>query len=1004
MEELVLKKVDVAEQLLHTLAAHTLSGITAAQLAEALQIERSTASRYLNELVKAERAQKVVGRPVRYLPVDAGKRLQGERDVSVGLPRTPSAPIPARAESLQNSADPQQPLLDTRSTASDSEQQLHDSQHTRHNAQQMSSDQLSREVNPEGLQPPQQSKPKHDNNNSLLSKLSQAVIGAGESLKPVLEEALPALFYPPNGLPILLFGETGVGKSFLARKLYDIAVEQKRLKEAAPFVAFNCAEYAHNPELLMGQLFGVKKGAFTGATSDRIGLVERAHGGILFLDEIHRLPPSGQEMLFYLIDQGMFRRLGEASLERHASIRLIGATTELPQDVLLPTLYRRFSVKLTLPPLRKRTRSEREALLTHFLQHEATQMGVPLSISPESRAMLLSYTCPGNIGQLQSDVQIACARAFLRRLNHREQRVTITSRDIPSTVQSSGTSYSPSEERHATPVVETARIEANAETMPLPNVYELLTERERALHKRGAGPVQTAQALQEVVDEYVQTLFNTSRNQDGHVLDDMRLVNEQLLQTIREAATHINDDLPTPLTVHQIAAIALHTQNMLRRPGSSARYGDLPQIAPVSAAYQKAAQKLTAFLEHRLNVKLPARETDLLGLLLAPPAQHVTKTSRVAVLVVTHGDAAASSMADVTNALLGNAIIHAVDMPLSQSTSIAYRRIAKKIARIESGAGVLMLVDIGSLVSMGEALSQELGKPIKTLAHVNLPMVIEAGRKAMLPENDLQTVADSAAHVLRSPFAYFAQPFSASEEAGDDGEKDKQRLIATVCLTGEGAAVSLEDWLRKQLAESDTDADVLVRSVRIDPESRQSPLLEHLAKEYKLIAVVGTVPPNLEGVPYIPIWELLQSDGTARLERLLKRTRGPITAPRTASLQVADIPALIEQGLSETVQHFNPRSFCQLLANEMGPVRDHFGWEPERELGIWMHLGIVTDKLLQQQLTGSDQEQPTPPPLKKIDITETDIAVWRPVLARIAEQHEVTFPDDAAENMARLAK
>lgn len=90
-----------------------------------------------------------------------------------------------------------------------------------------------------------------------------------------------------------------------AEVMYSFAKEIGRIKRNAPFVTFNCADYANNPQLLMSQLFGVKKGAYTGADKDRMGLVEKADGGILFLDEVHRLPPEGQEMLFYLIDKGL---------------------------------------------------------------------------------------------------------------------------------------------------------------------------------------------------------------------------------------------------------------------------------------------------------------------------------------------------------------------------------------------------------------------------------------------------------------------------------------------------------------------------------------------------------------------------------------------------------------------------------------------------------------------------------------------------------------------------
>ena len=115
--------------------------------------------------------------------------------------------------------------------------------------------------------------------------------GAKQSLSIPIERAKAAIIYPPRGLHTLLLGQTGVGKSLFAEQMYEYAREENILGEDAPFIRFNCADYANNPNLLTAQIFGVKKGTFTGAEMDREGLLKKAHNGIFFLDEVHRLPP-----------------------------------------------------------------------------------------------------------------------------------------------------------------------------------------------------------------------------------------------------------------------------------------------------------------------------------------------------------------------------------------------------------------------------------------------------------------------------------------------------------------------------------------------------------------------------------------------------------------------------------------------------------------------------------------------------------------------------------------
>ena len=146
------------------------------------------------------------------------------------------------------------------------------------------------------------------------------LIGAEDSLKTQVEQAKAAVIYPPNGLHTLIVGQTGVGKTLLAHMMFEYGKEVGRFATNAPFVTFNCADYYNNPQLLISHIFGHIKGAFTGADKSVPGLIESANEGILFLDEIHRLPPEGQEMIFYFMDTGTFNRLGETKRERTASV------------------------------------------------------------------------------------------------------------------------------------------------------------------------------------------------------------------------------------------------------------------------------------------------------------------------------------------------------------------------------------------------------------------------------------------------------------------------------------------------------------------------------------------------------------------------------------------------------------------------------------------------------------------------------------------------------------
>lgn len=251
------------------------------------------------------------------------------------------------------------------------------------------------------------------------------MIGYDGGLKAQIHQAKAAVSYPPNGLHTLIIGPSGSGKTFLAENMYHYAVQQGLLAPDAPFVSFNCADYADNPQLLNSQLFGYVRGAFSGANATKDGLVQKADGGILFLDEIHRLSGEGQEMLFYLLDKGSYRRLGDSGPARKVNVRLIAATTSSPESALLLTFRRRIPIVISMPGIADRPMAERFAVLQSIFAGEYKKIDRKLVVEREAVRILLQYDCPGNIGQMQSDIQVCCANAFLESVSKQQDTVYI---------------------------------------------------------------------------------------------------------------------------------------------------------------------------------------------------------------------------------------------------------------------------------------------------------------------------------------------------------------------------------------------------------------------------------------------------------------------------------------------------------------------------------------------------------------------------------------------------
>lgn len=257
----------------------------------------------------------------------------------------------------------------------------------------------------------------------------EEIIGANGSLKEAIDQIKTAVLYPHNGLPILLMGVSGSGKTFLAEKIYEYAKEQQVIESNAPFIAYNCAQYFNNPELLSSALFGHTKGAFTGADHEHNGLIEKADGGILFLDEVHRLSEEGQEKLFTFMDTGEFSPMGDTSIRRKANVRLIFATTENVYSAFLPTFLRRLPVIVTLPKFQNRPQSERLRLIDSFFITESSILDKELQVSYQMIDFLLNSDLEGNVGKIKNIIKYACGNAYVHQKN--SQTIFVRLKDLP---------------------------------------------------------------------------------------------------------------------------------------------------------------------------------------------------------------------------------------------------------------------------------------------------------------------------------------------------------------------------------------------------------------------------------------------------------------------------------------------------------------------------------------------------------------------------------------------
>lgn len=786
------------------------SGVDAGEVATALGIWRNDASAELKKLFDSGKLDRIGKKPVRYFPA--------------------LAPVDGRAETAGKTDSPPTPI-------------------------------------------PQSPGPQ---------KAFGNVIGADRSLKKQVDMAKSAVLYPPNGLHMLITGESGVGKSLLAEEIWRFRNEYLRDGEPEkPFVAFNCAEYADNPQLLQSYLFGHVKGAFTGAGTDRDGLVKQADGGILFLDEIHRLSQSGQEMFFMLLDKGIYRRLGETQ-SHHVNLTIIGATTEDISQQMLQTFRRRMPVLIQLPPLAKRPLDERVDLIRYFLMQEASRLHMPMFLSGRMCQQLLLRETKANVGDLKNAIQICCAKSYCSFLMNPRQDakaaepLRIEDSDILSEEAERVFEPADSKEAHICAHVFSRGILVNPMDRAVDRSYydgaiDLYGYVERQLYLYRRKGYSEKQLQQRVASDlhryYLSAEKSCARAVSTGSTGLSQLIDLKNLSAAGEilslAAVHFNRTYSKGQTV----ALALHLEQLKHREQSGKIISDR-RLDYVESKYPDEISFIHSILPQissLFDITIPDTEVGFLAVFIQQQRQ---LEAPLCMLIAAHGDSTATSMAKFVNDLLDIKDVLAVDMPIAERASDTVNKICAAVSQLPEVGGLLVLADMGSLITKEKELSQRLSCPCRIIPNVSSALALETARVISTFHNlddAYKQVMTRYREYINIVFctpeekeASIAQPIHLSEDAKPD-------VIFTVCATGIGSGKKLADILHEKLADI-PQLQIQPISVLADIEEEKRQLEGHL------VAVAGSFCPLGSDVPFFSTESILIGNGlTALREQLLHR-------------------------------------------------------------------------------------------------------------------------------------
>lgn len=745
------------------------------------------------------------------------------------------------------------------------------------------------------------------NDQSLL----ESVIGSKGSLKNTISQIKAAIQYPPNGLPILIHGATGTGKSFLAQGIYQHLKTYRLIDENANFIAVNCSEYANNPELFLANFFGFVKGAYTGANETRKGLAELADGGVLFLDEVHSLSNECQEKLFQFMDAQRFHRLGENEQWYESHCRIVFATSENPEENLLTTLLRRIPVKVTLPILQRRTVSEKRQLIQLFFKEEEAKLHRKIMISNHLFSFLQQNDFVGNVGNLKNVIQLSCANAFVTDFSDTEI-LNVQMTNLPENIS-----------RHSFTITLS---NAKSELIWLD---DLLSSEQILSYQTFLGELSSIFSSNYVQDSLFVQFDHFFKRQFHRIQMDLAVDDTSYLAIkFRQFIKILEKEYQQNVDSFYLKVTLFYLNQWSSERNSIISNEEIDELYDFFVANCSREKNMVEEFYNHCDGTFSKLEKTILMLLFRLMIDKNFTQSRLA-LIIAHGESTASSIAKTVNTLAGDFIFDAINMPLQSSSEEISKQVNSYLQERSTFDELLLLVDMGSLEKIHERLNLPSNKSLGILNNVSTKMALDAGHQLHL-KIPLKDILASIQHNHEIKGIYQAS-------------RIKRDMILCSCASGLGTSYKLKSILENSFPKK---TDILIETCDFYSLANEN-YIEELEKEYNILFIVGTLNPELENKIFYSIEELILGINIEELAGQLKRhfTEKEITDLNQSILKNFSLTNLMEQ-----LTILNPTKLLEqvtdaiyILQNDMNLVVDN-----NTCFGLYVHISCLIERLVTQ--------------------------------------------------------
>lgn len=676
------------------------------------------------------------------------------------------------------------------------------------------------------------------------------ILGEKGSLKNVIQQAVAAVSYPPYGLHCCLSGGFGSGRSII---VYAMAEYAKSLNQDKTVYVYevDCIDYLERPLDLLEFLFGKE--------SEK-GCIEQEELNFVYIKNIEFFPPQGLESLYRYLDKRQLTRLNDNLTIRTSKALIIASIHAKASSTVSKEVLRHFAMKIEMPRFIERSLPERIEFIKQAFMLESQQMKLDITVKRDVLIALASQDYAENMRQLFAEVKIACAKAFVESKVTEKKELIIESRFLSETFINQRVQV----EKDINTWIRGDLVFISKEEKVFSRTklndswdnYSKLEKRFSELKQAGLPSSEVEKQLSEEIEiSLLQQIRDVQKNklsrEEISIIAGEEILN--LSQSIYERAKlelpFLNEAIVFPLAVHL---------KMLKDRQSTKQHvsSELKQIKDNCPKEFFVARNILENLSTKVKIPHLNEEAGYLAIYFQKfQSNYNVDSKRIAVLVVSHGHVA-TAMAEAANVILGENHAHGLDLEYEDTPKIMCDKVIAKVKQIDEGKGTIILADMGSLLQVRAKIEETLDIHVGVLGRTDTLLVIECMRKTLWTQDSLDEILTS-----------IDSKETMNIYENQNSPKSSKPAILTCCITGEGAAIHLENYIRHQFETVFKKLEWL--HIGYVDESKIQDKINMLSKEYDLVACVGTINPNVIDLPFFSAEEIHQREGLERLKNLV---------------------------------------------------------------------------------------------------------------------------------------